>query len=91
MADLYQKANDWITDRINVALQKLAFNKTIEGIIINDSTKSQNKYLIEYNDLTFYAYTNDNTLKIGDWVYILLPNGDFSAQKIILSKKYGGG
>lgn len=88
MADLYEKANDWVTNRINIALQKLAFNKTIIGIVINDSLAAENRYLISYNDLSFYAYGNNLNIKTGDTVYILIPNGDFSEQKIILSKQY---
>ena len=71
-------------------LKSVTFDKTVIGIIADDTEKESGKYRVSYNATIFDAYTTDTTLKIGTNVYVQVPNGDWSEQKLILSKKVDG-
>lgn len=70
------------TKKINSA----GFNKTIQAKIIKCEDASIGKYKVQYQDSIFYAYTENTSISYfnGSKVYVLLPNGDTSQQKIIL-------
>lgn len=59
---------------------------TIQGAITAVTDAGKGEYLIEYLGNTITAYANSNvTYSVGDIVYILVPDGDFSNNKVILS------
>lgn len=68
-------------------LKALHFDQTIIGTIVDDSEKTKGKYRISYNSVVFDAYSANTSLFKGDNVYVQIPNGDWSEQKMILSKK----
>ena len=68
-------------------LKSVTFDRTVLGIIVDDSEKENGKYRVSYNATTFDAYTADTNLKTGANVYVQIPNGDWKEQKLILSKK----
>ena len=68
-------------------LKALHFDQTIIGTIVDDSEKTNGKYRISYNSVVFDAYSANTSLFKGDNVYVQIPNGDWSEQKMILSKK----
>ena len=58
---------------------------TIEGVITEVQDLAAGIYSVEYFNSTITAHTgNNSTYSIGDNVYILVPEGDFSKEKIIL-------
>ena len=58
---------------------------TIEGVITGIQDAAAGIYSVEYFNSTITAHTNSNTTySVGDNVYILIPEGDFSKEKVIL-------
>ena len=88
MADIYTSANGWVETLINNALANIQADQTILCIITDDSAANDGKYIVSYNSITFQAFT-DNGIKYknNDNVYVLIPQGDYNEQKIILCKK----
>lgn len=78
-------------------LAKAPFDRTIMGIVqsfegFNANEKKINtKYKIAFQDATFYAYSNsiEKMYQNGDLVYVLVPENDFSKQKIIIGLAEG--
>lgn len=60
---------------------------TIDCVITRILNLSTGKYEVDYlgNLLIVYAGTPNVQYKVGDKVYILVPDGDFSKQKVIIS------
>ena len=69
-------------------LSTLSFNRTITCIIIDNSERAKGKYRVQYGSMTFYAYSENFEYDNNQSVYVLIPNGDYNAQKIILSKQF---
>lgn len=58
---------------------------TIEGSISAIEDEAAGIYSVEYLGSVFTAHSNSNTTySVGDSVYILVPDGDFSKEKIVL-------
>lgn len=59
---------------------------TIQAAITSIVDAGTGEYSVEYLGNTFSVYANSNvTYSVGDVVYILVPDGDFSKNKVILS------
>lgn len=72
-------------------IERISYDKTIEGIVIAPSTILDNNnqyYQIAYGKAYLLAIGKINEYTKGDCVYILIPQGNFDLQKIILMKKY---
>lgn len=64
-----------------------AADKTIECQIIDAEKADEGIYKVQYTENYFTAYsTNGFVYKEEDYVYILVPQGDFNKNKIILGK-----
>ena len=89
MSDIKQELFEAISIIVHSENEKLKFTKTIEAIIYDNSEASIGRYRVKYQDSIFYVYSNDVSLKynINDTVLVLIPEGDFSQQKIIVGKK----
>ena len=72
---------------VNARIANLPFDQTIECEIVNLNSAEENKYLIKYQASTFYAYSQGPTYSPGDIVYVQVPQGDFTQDKFILSKR----
>lgn len=68
---------------LNQRLQNLSYNKTIIGVVIDDSRKNENWYRISSDNIKFNAYSENQIYNIGDQVRIQIINGDFSDTKFI--------
>ena len=89
MADIYTSANGWVETLINSALANVTTDQTVLCTIVDDTTADLGKYTVSYNSVTFQAFTdNEKKYQINDNVYVLIPQGDFNEQKIILCKKW---
>lgn len=89
MAGIYESANGWVSTLINNAISKIKTDQTILCTVINNDAASIGKYTVSYNAVSFEAYTESNQrYKINDNVYVLIPQGDYNEQKIILCKKF---
>lgn len=73
---------------VNARIANLPFDQTLECEIIKVDEKEKNKYLIKYQASTFSAYSQNNVVyEPGDIVYVQIPQGDFTQDKFILSKR----
>lgn len=67
-------------------LSELQFDKTVVATIIDTTTDNSGRYLIQYQDIKFYAYAlNGAKYKVGDVVYILTPENNSTRNRFILS------
>lgn len=86
---LFQTIDTITESKIN----KIKFDKTIEAIVTSDEKRDVGEYELKYQDLLFTAYSSSNTIKFGkdDNVLVLIPDGDMSKRKTIISssKKEG--
>ena len=71
---------------IQERLKNLSYDKTLLCTIVNDSNKYSGKYSVTYQNLTFEAYSENNSYKINDQVYVIFPENDDSKQRIIIGK-----
>lgn len=67
------------------AVQKARFDSTIQAVILSCEDPTIGKYKCRYQDSIIYAYSNNvnNTYVKGSLVDIVVPNNDFSQDKII--------
>lgn len=71
----------------DAAVRKSQNTLTIEAKILDIDDSGLNSYKVEYMGSKFKAYATNQTVTyaVGDKVYVLVPNGDFTKEKIILS------
>ena len=90
MSDFEQQMSEAILNSIDVIVDKkiseLDYNKTIKGLIIDDSQASKGVYSIEYETSVFTAYTTDTSLKKGDYVQVLISNNNSTETRVIINK-----
>ena len=67
--------------------EQVQFDKTVEAIIEDVSAASSGRYLVSSGNLTFYAFSTDTKYKKNDSVLVMIPQGNYDNQKIIISKK----
>ena len=82
--------NDILCQAIDTIVSKriedLGYDKTIICTITNDSDSSNGHYVVNNGSTSFDAYSEDTGYKKNDSVYVTVPKGDFTQQKIIISK-----
>lgn len=69
------------------ALSSVAYDKTIICTIEKDDEAKNGKYEVTDGSTFFEAYSSDTSLKAGTQVYVIVPEGNFENQKMILGKK----
>ena len=69
------------------ALNSISFDKTITCTIENDENKKDGKYEVSDGSIIFTAYSIDERYRNGDVVYVIIPQGDYENQKMIIGKK----
>ncbi len=76
---------DAVETLTNKAIENAGYNKTIQATILEKMSKV-GKYKVKYQDSDFIAYANnaEADYPIGTLVYVLIPNSDFNANKIII-------
>ena len=69
-------------------LNDISFDKTILCKIVDDKQKDNGQYTVEYENtkMTAYATEGSQEYKIGRQVYVLVPQGDFNLNKVILGE-----
>ena len=82
--ELFCQAVDTI---LQERLNELSFDQTIVCTIIDNSNKANGIYRVSNGSAKFDAYSSDTTYSNNTNVYVQIPRGDWSEQKIILSKK----
>lgn len=81
-----KKILDAIQTLVDNAIDKASFDKTIKCIISKCIDEKNGKYVVIYQDSSFYAYSNDTTqiYNAGTPVYVLVPGNDMTQTKTIL-------
>ena len=71
---------------IDNAVSRAGYDKTIKAVISKCVDESKGKYVVRYQDSSFYAYSNDldAVYRGGTPVYVLIPGNDMSQTKTIL-------
>lgn len=64
----------------------LNFDQTILCTITDDSQAKKGEYLVTDGSSIYNVISNNHTYKAGMQVYVLIPKGDYSQQKIIVSE-----
>lgn len=80
------KILDAIQMLVDDAINKAEFDKTIKGVISKCVDEKNGKYVVIYQDSSFYAYSNDTSqiYSAGTPVYILVPKNDMTQTKTIV-------
>ena len=74
-------------------LSKIKFDKTIEAIVVSDEKANLGEYELKYQDLLFTGYSSNGTSRFrkDDTVLVLVPDGDMSKRKTIISSSKNEG
>lgn len=77
---------DAIQMLVDKTVSKAEFDKTIKATISRCVDATIGKYVVKYQDSSFYAYSynTDNTYNAGTAVYVLIPGNDMSQEKSII-------
>ena len=80
------KILDAIQRIVDNAVSHASYDKTIKGTIVKVADEDTGKYLIKYQDSSFYAYSNDSKISysVDDMVYVLIPGNDMTQMKTII-------
>lgn len=79
------QAMEIMTDR---KISRLQYDRTIQAKIYSIVNLDRGEYKVKYNENIFSVYAADltKTYAVGDWVYVLVPENNFSNRKSILGK-----
>lgn len=69
------------------ALSGIKYDKTVVATITDISKRKQGIYTVSDGSIQFIAYSDVLNYSVGTNVYITIPEGDYSNDKIILGKK----
>jgi hypothetical protein len=71
---------------VDDAVSKANYDKTIQGTISRCVDATIGKYIVKYQDSSFYAYSHntETTYPAGASVYVLVPGNDMSKDKSII-------
>lgn len=77
---------DAIQILVDDAVSKAEYDRTIKATISRCVDPTIGKYIIKYQDSSFYAYSynTENTYSAGTSVYVLIPGNDMSQEKSII-------
>ena len=89
MADLTKSLLDAISIIATKSADEVSSDKTIKATVKKVVSTSEGKYLVSYNDGSFYAYVQPGSTdlyQVDEQIYILVPAGDMSQKKFIIGK-----
>ncbi len=81
-----ENAASALAQLIQTKLETVGYDKTLVYTITDDSNKEKGYYQVSDGDIKFDAYTDDTSYKKDNQVYVMIPQGDFSAKKIIIGR-----
>lgn len=87
MAEQYsEKLFESIDIIANSAIQKISLDKTILCTVEDNAHAKEGKYTVSNDAARFEAYSQDTNYRIGQNVWVLIPEGDYNKDKLIISK-----
>lgn len=69
-------------------MAQIKFDETIICTIIDTKKRAQGIYSVQYGAVTFDAYSDKTDYEEYSQVYVLVPKGDYTQKKIIISKYF---
>lgn len=75
-----------VDEIVTSKLQGLQYDITKLCTIVDDSASYQGKYIISDGTARYEAFTTDVSLKKGNQVQVMIPNGDYNMQKTIIGR-----
>lgn len=94
MANNYQELVEELFQAIDVIstekLKSLEFNKTIRCCVTDDTNSDKGEYIVSDGSTEFKAYSDVTSYSEGTYVYVLIPNGDYTSPKQIIGKYING-
>lgn len=72
---------------VNKALEKVSYDTTITCTVVDDSDRLNGVYLVSNGSIRFKAFSSETGYRNKNSVYVQIPNGDWSQDKIIVAKK----
>lgn len=75
---------------IEANLAAIKFDKTTKATIIDDTNAENGEYRLDNGSMEFTAYSDNVTYRKGNVVYVTIPSGDVTQQKIITGKFIAG-
>ena len=82
--------NDQIVRAIDTIVKSrianLDFDKTVICTITDDSDKDNGHYVVNDGSISFDAYSENTEYAANDSVYVTIPRGDYTQNKVIVSK-----
>lgn len=86
-SELSEQLFEAIDAIVKERLKNLDFDKTIIATIIDNSKHLYGCYKVTTdNNLSFIAYADVTGYNVGDRVYIRIPGGDYTKQKVITGR-----
>lgn len=90
MADDYNQLIEDFFDSIDTIaaarVKDLKFNKTVRCEIVDTTKRDQGEYTVTDGSTKFKAYSDNTKYDRGTYVNVTIPNGDYSAQKMITGR-----
>ena len=71
----------------NKRVESIKFDTTDSATIIERVDADKGKYVVSTGTTKYVAYSVNTDYRVGDNVYVTIPNGDYEQQKIIIGKK----
>lgn len=86
-SDISEQLFQAIDAIVQERLKQLNFDKTIIATIINNDKRDFGCYQVSTdNNIKFKVYSEITKYNIGDKVYIRVPEGDYTKQKVIIGR-----
>ena len=79
-SELFQAFDKIVSQKI----ESLNFNTTLTCTVTDDSQADSGIYKVSDTITTYTAYSDITTYRNGNSVYVLVPNGDYNQQKMIV-------
>ena len=80
---LFEAIDAIVTERLRV----LPYDKTVVATIVDNKESIYYKYRVTTDDnITFDAYSDITDYRVGTRVYVRIPQGDYTKQKMITQK-----
>lgn len=87
MADYGEILCQAVDTILSERLKSVSFDSTILCTIVDDSRRLEGIYTVSNGSAKFDAYSQINTYRKNNNVYVQIPGGDFDQQKFIVAKK----
>lgn len=88
--DYTNSINETIAIHVKKAIENLSFNKTELVEIVDIINRDQGKYIVWNGAIRYIAYSKDVDFKIGNKVYVNIPNNDYKGEKTIIGLYHDG-